>query len=266
MKHLSSFLSSILLHAIILFGAYLLYQHTISVVNKKEEKKEKKICINLKQCIAKTNSKLKKPILKKTQQKTTKKKQPHKKNKPKKKKKPIKRKKKIIHKKKIIKQKKPIKKIKHKKIQKKPLKKKDIKSDATEKKPQIAPKPSIKKVKTTNNAVITPIPKKTYTKKIKPKKTYTQEYLDRYLSRIHNLIAENIYYPRKARRRKIEGKVVLKFKILQSGDIKDIYVVSSSHSILSKAAKRTIEEISSSVPKPKEEITLTLPIEFKLHN
>ena len=94
---------------------------------------------------------------------------------------------------------------------------------------------------------------------------YSQEYIDKNIAKIRELIAQNIYYPRKARRRHIEGEVVLQFSITTSGTITNVKVLSSNHDVLSYAAKQVLILIEEKVPKPKEKVTLTLPIEYKLY-
>ena len=44
----------------------------------------------------------------------------------------------------------------------------------------------------------------------------------------------------------------------------NIEIVESSHEILSLAAKQTIEELCGKFPKPKEEVTLRVPINYGL--
>jgi len=97
------------------------------------------------------------------------------------------------------------------------------------------------------------------------KENYQKTYIDKNLSKIRKLIEENIYYPRKARRKHIEGEVILKFCITKNGEIEKLNVVSSSSDILTHAAKQVIIMIENQLPKPKEDITITIPLNYRLH-
>ncbi len=102
----------------------------------------------------------------------------------------------------------------------------------------------------------------------KPKqKIYTDKYRSQNINTIktiRKLIVKNLYYPRKARRRHIEGIVKIRFKLTQSGRITKIQILSNSPKILSKAAITTLEKIEKLLPHPNEDIIITLPIVYKL--
>ena len=91
-----------------------------------------------------------------------------------------------------------------------------------------------------------------------------EDYIDKHIEKIRQLIKDNLYYPRSARRRRIVGDVVVRFNISKNGETFDIKVLSSSHDILSRAAVKTIENLSGSFPKPKENLVLKIPINYKL--
>ena len=115
------------------------------------------------------------------------------------------------------------------------------------------------KIQESNCTHITP-PTVVKHKEVQP--TYTQLHLQE----IATLISNNIYYPRRARKKHIEGRVVLRFDIDTSGHVKHIEVVESHKKILSHAAVQTIEELDGSFPHPDDEVTITIPLEFKLQN
>jgi len=91
-----------------------------------------------------------------------------------------------------------------------------------------------------------------------------EEYLKINTQKISELIRENLYYPMAARKRGITGRVSVKFTICPDGKLKDIKIIDSSSDILSRAALRTIEELSGKFPKPGVNIILTLPIDYSL--
>lgn len=94
---------------------------------------------------------------------------------------------------------------------------------------------------------------------------YSDDYLALNKDSIYTLIKENLYYPLSARKRGIEGLVVLKFILTKRAEVCNVQVIESSSDILSNAAIKTIEELSKKFPSPKEDITITLPIEYKLN-
>ncbi len=67
------------------------------------------------------------------------------------------------------------------------------------------------------------------------------EYLRALIQRIH----QKKYYPRRARRRREEGEVLVAFVIERSGEISDLRVTGSSgHDSLDQAAIKTLKKIS----------------------
>jgi protein TonB len=93
-----------------------------------------------------------------------------------------------------------------------------------------------------------------------------QEYKNNNLAKIAQLLKENLYYPRRARKRGIEGEVKVSFVIHKDAQLSDIKVLSSSSDILSRAAIKTLENLSGKFPKPSQELTLTVPIGYYLTN
>ena len=99
-----------------------------------------------------------------------------------------------------------------------------------------------------------------------PKEIQEEErYIFEHTAVIRKLLVENLYYPRSARERKIVGSVVIEFKLQSDAQTTSIRIVESSHEILSKAAIKTIENLSSKFPRPKKDITLRVPIDYYLN-
>ena len=104
------------------------------------------------------------------------------------------------------------------------------------------------------------------TQESKNTKTFEQkQYMQTNFSAIMSMLQENFYYPMSARKRDIQGEVVVKFTLLKNSTIKDIIIVKSPQEILSKATITTIESLSGKLPAPAEEIVLELPINYSLH-
>ncbi|MEJ2413847.1 MAG: TonB family protein [Sulfurimonas sp.] len=92
----------------------------------------------------------------------------------------------------------------------------------------------------------------------------TDKYLSLHVSEIVALLKENFYYPRRAREQAIEGVVTVKFTLSTDAKVSNIEVVESKHEILSDAAIETIHSLEGKLPKPDEELTLTIPINYNL--
>lgn len=90
-------------------------------------------------------------------------------------------------------------------------------------------------------------------------------YVDNNIAQIAQLIQENLYYPRRARRRGIEGVVKVKFFLHKDATVSQVSVIASNSAILSRSAIKTITDLSGSFPKPSNELTLTVPISYSLH-
>ncbi len=100
---------------------------------------------------------------------------------------------------------------------------------------------------------------------VKPiQKSVEERYLDEHLRIIAQLLRKNLYYPKRARKRHIEGEVVVVFQLLKNGDIGVVNVKQSSREILNNAAIKTIKKLSGKVPKPPQNITIQIPIQFRL--
>jgi len=132
-----------------------------------------------------------------------------------------------------------------------------------------------------NSAVIAPTPDKTLLlkpvvqesktlqstehKTEAPKPSVQKQYVHTNLSAIRAMLQENFYYPLSARKRGIQGEVVVKFTLLKNSSIKDIIIIKSSQGILDSAAQKTIEALDGKLPAPSEDLVLELPINYRLH-
>ncbi|MBU0721096.1 TonB family protein [bacterium] len=92
-----------------------------------------------------------------------------------------------------------------------------------------------------------------------------RDYLNEHLQKIVELLQKNLYYPRSARKRGIVGEVVIKFRLTTDARVRDVEVISSNSNILSRAAVKTIEDLSEVFPRPKEELSIALPIVYSLN-
>ena len=91
-----------------------------------------------------------------------------------------------------------------------------------------------------------------------------ERYMDEHIREIVRLLSENLYYPRSARKRGVVGEVIVKFCLAKDATVSSIEVISSESKILSRAAKKTIEDLSGEFPKPPEELVLHVPIKYEL--
>lgn len=90
-------------------------------------------------------------------------------------------------------------------------------------------------------------------------------YIKKNIQKIAKLLSENLYYPRSARKRGITGKILIKFTLQKDASVSDIIVLDSNSEVLSRAAIKTIQDLSKKFPKPNEVLTLSVPIDYKLH-
>ncbi|MBU1659748.1 TonB family protein [bacterium] len=105
-----------------------------------------------------------------------------------------------------------------------------------------------------------PVQEKPVAQKVSPE----IKYIDEHITEITKLLEDNLYYPRAARKRGIVGNVIVKFKLSQDGSASFIKVVASKDEILSRAAIKTIEDLSGKFPKPNEDIVIKVPIDYDL--
>ena len=95
-------------------------------------------------------------------------------------------------------------------------------------------------------------------------KNLEKEYVEINIQKISQLLRENLYYPRSARKRAITGDVMVKFTLGVDAKVYNLEVTKSNSDILSRAAIKTINNLSGEFPKPKQEITLHVPIGYSL--
>jgi len=265
-KHSKSLFVSLLIHSL-LFGVILYAYTNVTAYIGKE--KEKRVCIKLgtiqevaakkSEAVSKTATTDKKVIEEKKDQKVKKKvvKKPVKKVKKKvAKKKPLKK----VKKKPIKKKKKPVKKkVPQKVIPPEPKQLEIVEeekiSEVTTGKKELCSKMAKKEEACTNDSKATTTQQKASAKEV---------YINQHLQEIARLLQENLYYPRRARKRGIEGKVLVKFTLQKNAEVVDVEVVSSSNSILSRGAMKTLENLSGQFPNPDEKLILTVPISYRL--
>lgn len=241
-KHSKSLLLSIIIHALLLASVFYAYSE---VVSSKGEKKEKRVCIRL-GCITESVKTVKKPQKVQKQQKkilkTTKTHPP----------------------KKIKKPKEIVKKVPQKTI---PIQKA---KPIEQKPPEVVEEKVAQEQKCEEEEIAAACPQETEHTEALQQKSQQQEskesqYVNRHLTAIAKLLQENLYYPRRARKRGIEGEVVVKFTLQTDAQVTDIEIISSKNAILSRGAKKTLQDLSGEFPRPDEELTLTVPISYSLH-
>ncbi|MBI3592893.1 MAG: energy transducer TonB [Nitrospirae bacterium] len=150
---------------------------------------------------------------------------------------------------------------------------------------QASPLPLTKQASETNNAVNAsdisiqnkntsandshkaPALKNSIDSAVNSSKSYTAE--DRYVkvnfAYIRDIIQKNIAYPHMARKRGLEGKVVVSFTVCADGEVQDITITeSSSFEILDKSAVEAVRK-ASPFPKPPLKATLIIPVVYKLN-
>ena len=89
-------------------------------------------------------------------------------------------------------------------------------------------------------------------------------YMNEHLAIIAQLLRENLYYPKLARKRHLEGEVLAAFTLQTDGTIRDVTVKKHACDVLDRAAVRTIESLSGRLPHPQSTLTLEVPIRFVL--
>ena len=89
-------------------------------------------------------------------------------------------------------------------------------------------------------------------------------YVKTHIAEIMTLLRKNLYYPRMARKRGIQGKVMVRFELMENGEIKNITILEAGRDILAGAAITTIERLEGKFPLPSETLTLHVPIMYQL--
>ena len=241
-KHSKSLLLSIIIHSLLVASVFYAYSE---VVTSKGEKKEKRVCIHL-GCITQSANTEQKPKKIHKQEKkisTTTKTHLHKKRK---------------------KPKEIVKKVPQKTI---PIQKE---KPIEQKQPKVVEEKVVQSKKCPEKKIAEICPHEVQHTQTPQQPNQQQEstqsqYMNQHLTRIVKLLQENLYYPRRARKRGIEGEVVVKFTLQTDAKVTDIKIISSQSDVLSRGAKKTLQNLSGEFPKPDEELTLTVPISYSLH-
>ncbi len=148
------------------------------------------------------------------------------------------------------------KKIKNKRVKKRPSKKRRSRKKVIKK--AIAYKP---RAKTPPTAFSEPLPPQQKLQSVSNNTALKK----RYLAKIRELIKSNLYYPRVARRMRIQGVVKVSFIVNKNGEIDHIKILSSANKILSNGALKTLRSIKAP-PIPAKlgvgTLELFVPIEF----
>ena len=172
-------------------------------------------------------------------------------------------------KKKVVKKKKP-KPIVKKKI---PVKKAPVVEEKVIEEPEVVEEIQVVEVEeeakeliVTPNAPVVLSPAAKEAIEAPPAKNITPEdaYVKAHIAEIMSLLRKNLYYPRMARKRGIEGKVIVRFELLETGEIKNITIIEAGRDILAGAAVTTIERLEGKFPLPSEPLLLHVPIMYQL--
>ncbi len=117
-----------------------------------------------------------------------------------------------------------------------------------------------------NSVKKTYVSQKNTTKNTKPKqKSNEKTYLQINKKEILKLVQKHLFYPSSAKKKGITGEVTIKFKLATNRNIYDIKVIKSNNLVLSRAAMKTISDLSGKLPKPKKNIVLHLPVKYALN-
>ena len=239
-RHSNSFFLSLFVHLLLLAILFFIYKH---LTLKKPEIQEKITCIEL-DCLSSNTAPLSSPkALKKPQKKIETKK--------------VQAKVKRVVKKRVVKKKTVVVK-KKKKVFKERVEEKTEPASRVQQE-QVLQKTAAKQI------VIQKSSTKPQKSPTNAKTLSTQEqYIKENLAKIRALLKENLYYPRRARKRGKEGVVKIRFRLSKDAEISNIQIMESKSDILSHGAIKTLENLSFKLPPPKEKLILNVPISYKL--
>ena len=229
-RHSSSLVVSLIVHALLLGGVFYSYKSIVGMYEAKQAEKETCIelsCLCNEEVVAEKKVAPPKIIPKKLEKK------------PKPKKKPVKKVEKVVHVKEI------------KEVHKEEESQELVLEEEMKKE---LPEPSAASIASSELKD---------TKEM-DQKSAEKAYMDENIRIIIKLLQENFYYPRSARKRGLEGEVVVKFTLSKDAEVISCEVLSSQHDILSRGAIETIESLSGKFPKPKETLQLSVPINYSL--
>jgi len=152
---------------------------------------------------------------------------------------------------------KPIKKVIKKKVIKKEIVKKvePVKTVALEPVVQKVQEPIVEEVVV---AKVTPVV---------PKPVFDAQMKASFIAGLYAMLEEQKYYPKMAKRRKLEGVVEISFTLSKDGKIKDVFVYKDcNHSMLNKAALKVVKSIVAYKPIPDAvsmaSLNLNIPIKY----
>lgn len=94
---------------------------------------------------------------------------------------------------------------------------------------------------------------------------HQKAYEDENLGRIRTLLAQNLTYPKNARRLNLQGEVTVTFSLSPNGEPIALTVTKSSGSeLLDEAACRLIQTTAPQFPKPSKTVHISVPIGYRL--
>jgi len=97
------------------------------------------------------------------------------------------------------------------------------------------------------------------------KLSYEAQYMQDNIALINALIKKNLFYPRLAKKRGMQGKAMVSFTLNVDGEVIGIKALGDLSSILKKSAIKTVRKASFSFPHPHQVLALRIPIVYKLH-
>lgn len=101
-----------------------------------------------------------------------------------------------------------------------------------------------------------------------PQQSHTDsEEIQRYLAQVKQKVQRHLEYPSQAKKMRLEGETILKFSIFANGSLNEIsieIVQSSGKKILDDEAIVALKEAAPFASPPKESMTLSVPVSFKL--
>ena len=148
--------------------------------------------------------------------------------------------------------------IKPKRIKKKIKKRKKKKVVKPKPKPVIVPEPIVEEI----------VPEPIVEQVIAPVQVVdTSSLKDAYTSEIRRQINKHLFYPRMAKRLRMQGEVEVAFRVLKDGSITNIQILNAPKKLLGKGAIKTLKMLNlRPIPNALGEsfLDITIPIEFRL--
>ncbi len=180
--------------------------------------------------------------------------------------KPVKKKARKPKKKPMVKKRVPLQKAP--KIKEKVVEAKVVPKEVVEKVSEVAkrlPKEDSELIVTPDERVsLSKVAKEAIAKPTTPQSTPEDIYVKAHISEIMALLRKHLYYPRMARKRHMQGKVMVRFELLTDGSIRNITIIEAKRELLGKAAVTTIERLEGKFPLPSETLVLHVPIMYQL--